>query len=188
MLGADTLEELRISATLAESERSGGISQHVNPFISIIDLGNLISRCQFNLPTVYTEKKQLIFDSPFHLMQFLQNLGENNALLNKRSPFSLFETILASAAIYENIFPYTDEKVEGIKPISSTFEEVYFLGWKYHESQQKPKKRGTAQFSLKDLQKEIVEIEGEKNASKVEYGEICESEEEEKDIQKNGKK
>ena len=121
-------------------------------------------------------------------MQFLQNLGENNALLNKRSPFSLFETILASAAIYENIFPYTDEKVEGIKPISSTFEEVYFLGWKYHESQQKPKKRGTAQFSLKDLQKEIVEIEGEKNASKVEYGEICESEEEEKDIQKNGKK
>lgn len=184
MQGADTLEELRISTTLAESERSGGISQHVNPFISIVDLGNLIARCKFNLPTVYTEKKQLLFDSCVHLMQFLQNIGENNALINKRPPFALIETMLATAAIYDNLFRYQkDEK----KLVVSTFEEIYFLGWKYHENQQKPKKRGTAEFSLKELQKEIIELEGEKNASKVEYGEICEPEDEGKEVKANEK-
>lgn len=46
-------QELRIAMTLAESERSGGISPHTNPFITIIELGNLLTRNKFNLPTVF---------------------------------------------------------------------------------------------------------------------------------------
>jgi NADH dehydrogenase [ubiquinone] 1 alpha subcomplex assembly factor 5 len=32
LFGEETLQELRISFTLAEGERSGGVSQHVSPF------------------------------------------------------------------------------------------------------------------------------------------------------------
>jgi NADH dehydrogenase [ubiquinone] 1 alpha subcomplex assembly factor 5 len=62
IFGEDTLQgkilqlfylELRIAFTLAESERSGGISPHISPFITIIELGNLLARSKFNLPTIY---------------------------------------------------------------------------------------------------------------------------------------
>ena len=53
IFGETTLEELRIAFTLAESERCGGISPHVNPFITIIEMGNLLTRCEFTLPTIY---------------------------------------------------------------------------------------------------------------------------------------
>ena len=45
IFGENTLEELRIAFTLAENERSGGISPHINPFISIVEIGNLLTRC-----------------------------------------------------------------------------------------------------------------------------------------------
>ena len=44
---------------------------------------------------------------------------------------------------------------------------MHLIGWKFHENQQKAKKRGTAEFSLKDVIKDINEKEGE---GKVKYG------------------
>lgn len=162
---------------MAETERNGGVSQHTNPFISIIELGNLLARCSFNLPTVFSEKKQLVFDSSMHLMQFLQCIGENNALLSVRPPFSLFETMISALAIYENDFQFNNsEEKNSKKMVSCTFEEIHFLGWKYHESQQKPKKRGSAEFSLKQLQEEMIQMQEENEKTKVEYGEIHEEE------------
>jgi NADH dehydrogenase [ubiquinone] 1 alpha subcomplex assembly factor 5 len=57
MLGADTLQELRISYTLAENERYGGVSQHISPFASITEIGNLITRLNYTLPTVFSQRK-----------------------------------------------------------------------------------------------------------------------------------
>lgn len=166
--------------TLSESERSGGISQHISPFISIIELGNLLARCNYNLPTIFTERRMLYFESCLHLMQFLRNLGENNALINVRTPFSVLETLYSVMAIYDQMFEYVLSETND-KMVCSTFEEVYFLGWKYHESQQKPKKRGSAEFSLKDLHKEMKEIDQE---TKIEYGELHEEEDKEKNDKK----
>jgi len=167
MFGEETLQELRIAFTLAESERSGGVSQHVSPMISIVDFGNLLTRCKYNLPTIYTEKKILKFDSPFDLMQFLQYMGENNALLQTRKTV-LKDVILGAVAIYNSLF--TDK----IGRVSATFEIINFLGWKYHESQQKPKARGSAEFSLKTLQKELDDQHGpvSKDGKGSMYGEI----------------
>lgn len=80
-------------------------------------------------------------------------------------------------AIYDNLFEIERETSDQSRIVRSTFEDIYFLGWKYHESQQKPKKKGTATFSLKDLSKEIVEIDKEVE-KKIQYGEIGEEEEE----------
>jgi len=141
---------MRISFTLAENERSGGVSQHASPLFSIVDFGNLFSRSQYNLPTIYSDKIHLNFNNPFEMMQFIQNIGENNALLQNRKEI-MRDVVYASAAIYQNLFKCKDDESK----VFSTFEFINFLGWKYHESQQKPKKRGSAEFSLKDLQNEI---------------------------------
>lgn len=103
--------------------------------------------------------------------------GENNCLLNIRHPFSLNQTIYSAMAIYDNLFEIEKESNNQNRIVRSTFEDIYFLGWKYHESQQKPKKKGSATFSLKDLSKEIGEIDKEVE-KKIRYGEIGEEEEE----------
>jgi NADH dehydrogenase [ubiquinone] 1 alpha subcomplex assembly factor 5 len=138
--------------TLAENERSGGVSQHTSPMITAVDFGNLFSRCGYNMPTIYADKIELLFDDAFQIMEFLQCIGENNALLNSRQDIQR-ELLLSVAAIYDSLFRsqrYPDK-------VYASFHIINFLGWKYHESQQKPKERGSAEFSLKVLQKEIEE-------------------------------
>ena len=60
--------------------------------------------------------------------------------------------------------------------IISTFDVVHLIGWRYHESQQQAKSRGSAQFSLKDVVTEINEKEEVDEATgevrKVKYGVI----------------
>lgn len=63
-----------------------------------------------------------------------------------------------------NIKPENDEKYE-IEKLSKIYNEHVYLTlevaslicWRYHESQQKPKARGSADFSLKDLAVEVLE-------------------------------
>ena len=59
--------------------------------------------------------------------------------------------------------------------IISTLDLIFLIGWKYEESQQKPLKRGSAKFSLKEVVEEMNEKEnpdndGEKH--KIKYGVI----------------
>jgi len=112
-------------------------------------------------------------------MQFIQEMGENNALLQRRKNI-LRDLMYATAAVYQTSFTQEDQRVY------ATFEIVSFLGWKFHESQQKPKKRGSAQYTLKDFHQELEKAQeesGEKSKPMV-YGEIVVSE---SDDEKKGK-
>ena len=66
--------------------------------------------------------------------------------------------------------------------VISTFDVIHLIGWRYHESQQQAKTRGTAQFSLKDVvsdineKEEIDEVTGE--VQQVKYGVIIDDGEE----------
>ena len=51
-LGGDTLQEMRICFNLAEQKREGGISPVCSPFLSVTELGNIFSKCKYNLPTI----------------------------------------------------------------------------------------------------------------------------------------
>ncbi len=52
MLGGDSLFELRTSLQLAEQERRGGVSPRVSPLADVRDVGGLLQRAGFKMPTV----------------------------------------------------------------------------------------------------------------------------------------
>lgn len=81
------------------------------------------------------------------MMHHLQFMGENNAVLARRSMISR-ETMIATAAIYDHLYK-TD------KGVPATFEIIYMIGWRPDPSQPKPAKRGSATVSMLDLAKDF---------------------------------
>ncbi|XP_043844400.1 arginine-hydroxylase NDUFAF5, mitochondrial isoform X1 [Dromiciops gliroides] len=146
MFGGDTLFELRCSLQLAELEREGGFSPHISPFTAVSDLGHLLGRAGFNTLTVDTDEIQVNFPGMFEVMEDLQGMGESNCSWN-RKPLLHRETMLAAAAIYQEMYGNEDGSVP------ATFQIYYMIGWKYHDSQARPAQRGSATVSFGDLGK-----------------------------------
>jgi len=144
MLGGDTLAELRGSFSLAEQEREGGVSPHISPLAGVGDIGNLMTRTKFALPTVDTENINVKYFDAFTLMRDLQGMGENNAIIKRRNYVPL-DTFIATASIYKSLYGNPDGS------IPATFQVVYMIGWAPHESQQQPKERGSATASMRTL-------------------------------------
>ncbi|XP_074944359.1 arginine-hydroxylase NDUFAF5, mitochondrial-like isoform X1 [Phalacrocorax aristotelis] len=146
VFGGDTLYELRCSLQLAELEREGGFSPHVSPFTAVSDLGHLLSRAGFNTLTVDTDEIQVNYPGLFEVMEDLQGMGESNCSWN-RKPLLHRETMLAAAAIYQEMYGNSDGSVP------ATFQIYYMIGWKFHESQARRAQIGSATVSFGDLAK-----------------------------------
>ncbi|SAL98377.1 hypothetical protein [Absidia glauca] len=144
MFGGDTLFELRTSIQLAEVERESGISPRVSPMTDSSDISRLLSRAGFTLTTVDVDEIQVNYPSAFELMDDLKAMGESNAVLSRR-PFLKRDTLLAAASIYKELHGNEDGT------IPATFQVIYMIGWKPSESTPLPKKRGSANASLKDV-------------------------------------
>ncbi|XP_015169519.1 putative methyltransferase At1g22800 isoform X2 [Solanum tuberosum] len=148
ILGGETLRELRIACTIAQMEREGGISPRLSPLAQVRDAGNLLTRAGFTLPGVDVDEYTVRYSSALELIEHLRAMGETSALL-QRSKVLKKDTALATAAIYESMFAAEDGT------IPATFQIIYMTGWREHQSQQKPKKRGSATVSFQDLQKQF---------------------------------
>uniref|UniRef100_A0AAX7UN17 Arginine-hydroxylase NDUFAF5, mitochondrial n=1 Tax=Astatotilapia calliptera TaxID=8154 RepID=A0AAX7UN17_ASTCA len=146
MVGGETLYELRCSLQLAETEREGGFSPHISPYTAVTDLGNLLGQAGFNMLTVDIDDIQVHYPGIMEVMTDLQGMGESNCAWNRKSLLHR-DTILAAAAIYKEMYGSEDGS------IPATFEILYMIGWKPHESQAKPAKRGSATASFGDLSK-----------------------------------
>ncbi|XP_050808168.1 arginine-hydroxylase NDUFAF5, mitochondrial isoform X2 [Gopherus flavomarginatus] len=131
---------------LAELEREGGFSPHVSPFTDVTDLGHLLGRAGFNTLTVDTDEIQVNYPGMFEIMEDLKGMGESNCSWN-RKPILHRETMLAAAAIYQEMYGSNDGSVP------ATFEIYYMIGWKFQESQARPAQRGSATVSFGDLAK-----------------------------------
>ncbi|RHY40988.1 hypothetical protein DYB30_006361 [Aphanomyces astaci] len=97
------------------------------------------------LPTVDTDYITVEYPNAFSVMEHLRGMGENHAPFAPSSGHVSRDVLLATAAIYQAMFGNEDGSV----PV--TFQVIYFIGWSPHQSQQKPKARGSATVSLKDL-------------------------------------
>ncbi|XP_060945280.1 arginine-hydroxylase NDUFAF5, mitochondrial [Limanda limanda] len=146
MVGGETLYELRCSLQLAETEREGGFSPHVSPYTAVTDLGNLLGQAGFNMLTVDIDDVQVHYPGLTEVMTDLQGMGESNCAWNRKSLLHR-DSMLAAAAIYKEMYGNEDGSVP------ATFDILYMIGWKPHESQAKPAKRGSATASFGNLSK-----------------------------------
>ena len=142
--GGDTLFELRTSIQMAEQEREGGISPRVSPMADSRDIVSLLSRAGFNIPTVDTDEIEVNYPSIFELMSDLQDMGESNAVIHRRTLLKR-DTLLSASAIYPLMHGHEDGSVP------ATYSMIYMVGWKPDPSQRKPLKRGGATQSMKDV-------------------------------------
>ena len=143
--GGDTLQEMRSAFALADMERLGGVSPHVSPFMHIGDVGNLLTSHGFSMPTVDSEHFVVQFPDALTVMEYLRHMGESTADIN-RSKHVPRDVIIAAASAYHSLY-----KEDNFVPC--TFQSIFFIGWKPHESQPKPMKRGTANSHFGDLEK-----------------------------------
>ncbi|XP_003745080.2 arginine-hydroxylase NDUFAF5, mitochondrial [Galendromus occidentalis] len=146
LLGSDTLYELRGAIQTAENELEGGFGIHVSPFVQASDLGGLLRSAGFTMLTLDSDMICVGYPSMRELMADLKSMAENNCVLNRKTHFHRKTQELAVKK-YQEL--YGDDKGN----IRASFHILSFIGWKPHESQPKPAKRGSATMSLKDLHK-----------------------------------
>nr|CAB3264258.1 NADH dehydrogenase [ubiquinone] 1 alpha subcomplex assembly factor 5-like [Phallusia mammillata] len=136
MCGADTLYELRCSLQLAETERESGMAPHISPMIPGHQLANLLWGAGFSLVTLDFDELIVNYPSMFELMEDLQGMAENSAIVHRKMLHR--DTLIAAASIYQAM--YGDKSSECIP---ATFQLLFMIGWKPDKSQQKPLERGT---------------------------------------------
>lgn len=152
MVGGTTLSELRACFVMAELERMGGVSPHVGPFVGLSDVGSLLQRAGFALPTIDIDTITLSFPDCAVLMEHLQRMGENNASIKRKTTISK-DVLLSASCLYDYMFPlHVDDSITlSTSEIEVTVQVIYAIGWKPHESQQQPKQRGTATHRVGEI-------------------------------------
>ena len=170
-----SFQELRLALNYAETEREGGQSPNVLIFPNITDIGNMLQKLNYSLPSIHMNKYKYKFEDLTQIFEFLKSIGETN-YFNSRRLFKRRDTYYAAIALYSQLFNekidqndlefYKDDnrvvKVdlrseESDKYTFLTIDVINFIAWKYHESQPKAKERGSAEFSLKEFANDAFE-------------------------------
>ena len=150
MLGGETLHELRACFILADQERRGGVSRHMSPLADGRDAAGLLQRAGFALPAVDRDNITVEYSSAFELMEHVQMMAENNALLlgsgNTTAPTLTRDVLAATAAIYQEL--YGDPETGAVP---ATFQVLYLTGWAPAPHQPKAAARGSGTAKLGDL-------------------------------------
>ena len=144
-LGGQTLHELRSCLAEAEIAETGGLSPRVAPMAEVRDLGALLQRAGLALPVADTVPLRVQYQSMWHLMRDLSNMGEANALQARTRTVTRPRILSRAAEIYAANFPSEDGG------ILATFELIILTGWAPDASQQKPLRPGSAQARLADV-------------------------------------
>lgn len=99
--------------------------------------------------TIDTDEMIIGYPNMFELMYDLKGMAENNAAFNR--PLTLNrDALLAASTIYEELYP-KEHPETGEKGIQATFQVIFLIGWKKGPNQPKPKARGSANVSFKEL-------------------------------------
>lgn len=141
MFGGETLKELREVFALAEPD---ALSPRISPFVDVKDAGGLLQRTGFALPVVDSEIIEIVFDSAFHLMRFLKEIGESNALKKQRQNFTSKGFMAKVAQIYSDKFAEDGG-------VLATFEIVSLTGWKPAPNTPKALERGSGEVNLGEV-------------------------------------
>ena len=78
-------------------------------------------------------------------MHDLRAMGEANAAAGRARHFARRGTFRAAAAYYRDMFGGADGR------IPATFQVLYLTGWRPHDSQQQPARRGSGTVGLGEV-------------------------------------
>ena len=116
-MGPDTLKELRASWADVDTE------QHVNTFIDMHDIGDLLLACQFIEPVMDMEMVQLEYADVKTLMQELKTLGAHNVSQQRQRTLTGKGKLKKLLAAYQSF-----QLANGYYPAS--YEIIYGHAWK----------------------------------------------------------
>jgi NADH dehydrogenase [ubiquinone] 1 alpha subcomplex assembly factor 5 len=155
MVGGETLPELRVATVMAELEREGGVSPHVGPFVELSDVGSLLQRAKFALPTIDIDTVNVSYPDAFVLMEHLQRMGENNASIKRRQRTAR-DTFLATACVYDEIYGLQQQgqdlgNEDVGKEVEASVQVIFAIGWTPDGSQPQPKARGSATHKIGEV-------------------------------------
>lgn len=142
--GGRTLHELRTCLMEAELAITGGASPRIMPFAGLQSCASLMQRAGFALPVVDSDIVTLTYDHALRLMADLRAAGETNILHDRPRHFTRRAVLTEAARIYAEKFTGSDGRIE------TTVEMIFLAGWAPHDSQQKPKRPGSATIKLAD--------------------------------------
>lgn len=157
VLGGETLRELRQCLMDAEISVLGGASPRVSPFIDLRDMGALMQRAGFALPVVDSDIVTVEYSTALKLMQDLRGMGASNATFNRMQKPTKRAVLMEAARLYHERFTVAEGGA-----IQASFEVIYVIGWRPHDSQQKPLQPGSAKTRLADALKVAELPAGEK--------------------------
>lgn len=115
-LGPDTLRELRASYAEADG------FDHVNAFVDLHDIGDMLVQTRFGDPVMDMEQLTLTYDSVDALLRELRAGGAGNANAGRPLGLSGRRTLSRMRAAYERL------RIDGRVP--ATFEVVYGHAWR----------------------------------------------------------
>ena len=95
-------------------------------------------------PFVDRERIGVTYEHAFSLMMDLRNMGETNAVHERRKTFSRRQTLIEAAEIYLRRFADRSGRLH------ATFDVICLTGWAPDESQPKPLRPGSAAARLAD--------------------------------------
>ena len=144
LFGGETLHELGQALGEAEIAATGGMTPRISPFVDVRDAGALLQRPGFALPVVDSDRLTVSYGDALSLMRDLRSMGETNAAVERARTIARRDVLLGAAATYH------ERCADAEGRIPATFQVIYLTGWRPHESQQQPARRGSGQVSLVD--------------------------------------
>ena len=117
--GPDTLKELRQSFAKTDSYR------HVNRFVDMHDIGDLLVNNRFSTPVMDMEYITLTYDEVIGVMRDLKAIGAHNVIRGRQ------QGLMGKKRWQHAIDAYETLRREGKLP--ATFEVVYGHAWKPHD-------------------------------------------------------
>jgi NADH dehydrogenase [ubiquinone] 1 alpha subcomplex assembly factor 5 len=139
--GGLSLQELRQSIMNAELDYNGGASQHIHPMIDHYQFAALMQKAEFALPVVDFDRVSVTYQKLQSLYDDLHCMGEGNALCGRAQTIAPFKDKVEAqykTNFYDNGF-------------TATFDILHGIGWKHHDNQQQPAKRGSGTKSLTEI-------------------------------------
>lgn len=137
-----TLFELHDSLARAELELCDGAAMRVGPFIELQSIGQALQNTGFKLPVVDREDLTVRYADMFGLIADLRSMGVNYPPIDSGRMAAHRELFTRANEIYSEHYSDADGRIR------ANFSIGYITAWVAHDSQQKPLKPGSAEFSL----------------------------------------